>query len=263
MSHQTVFCCPVCKNILQENEKGFICENNHNFDKAKQGYVNLLMSNKQGIHGDDKLMVDSRESFLEKGYYEPMRNAVNNILGKGNIVLDAGCGEGYYTSVFSMNNDVYGIDVSKDALKKAARKCKEASFAVASIYDMPIHNESLDAVINIFAPDSPEEYLRVLKNGGRLITVTPMENHLLELKNAVYDVPYKNKYVDPHKSGFEIIGSKEIKYEITLDCNQDIISLFKMTPYYYNTSQKDMHKLDSIDKLTTKVEFLITEYKKI
>ncbi len=262
MSHQTVFCCPVCKNILQETEKGFICENNHNFDKAKQGYVNLLMSNKQGVHGDDKLMVNSRQQFLEKGYYEPMRSAVNNILGKGNTVLDAGCGEGYYTSIFAENNSVYGIDVSKEALKKAARKCKSASFAVASIYDMPILNESLDAVINIFAPDSPEEYLRVLKKGGRLITVTPMENHLIELKNVVYDIPYKNKYVDPQKKGFEIIGSQEVKYEITLENNQDIISLFKMTPYYYNTSQKDIQKLDNIDTLKTKVEFLITEYRK-
>lgn len=262
MQKQTVFRCPVCKAALQEQEKGFICPSNHNFDKAKQGYVNLLMSNKQGIHGDDRLMVEARQSFLDKGYYSPMRDAVNEVLGKNNTVVDAGCGEGYYTSLFAENNTVFGIDVSKEALKKAARRCKNASFAVASIYDMPIADRSVDSVINIFAPDSPSEYLRILKENGRLITVTPMEDHLMELKSAVYDTPYKNPYVSPEKSGFTVVSSREIKYEITLGCNEDIVSLFKMTPYYYNTSPADRQKLDNIDVLTTRVEFLVTEYKK-
>jgi 23S rRNA (guanine745-N1)-methyltransferase len=263
MSENTIFCCPVCKSALTETEKNFICPLNHNFDKAKQGYVNLLMSNKQGTHGDDRLMVEAREDFLEKGYYSQMRNAVNDIVGKGHTILDAGCGEGYYTSAFCESNTVFGIDISKEALKKASRKCKKASFAVASIYDLPIANECLDVVINIFAPDSQAEYLRTLKNGGRLITVTPMENHLMELKKAVYDNPYKNQYVDPSRQGFVIQSMKDLKYEITLDCNKDIINLFKMTPYYYNTSPSDKQKLENIDKLKTKVEFLITEYKKI
>ncbi len=263
MSNQTLFTCPVCKNILQQNEKSLICPNNHNFDKAKQGYVNLLMSNKQGNHGDDKLMVQARQHFLEKDYYLPMRTEVNNILGQDNIVLDAGCGEGYYTSVFSENNTVYGIDVSKEALKVASRKCKNAYFAVASIYELPFLNEAFDTVINIFAPDSQTEFLRVLKPNGRLIMVTPMKNHLMELKNTVYDTPYKNSYVNPERYGFVINSTKEVKYKITLKNNEDIISLFKMTPYYYNTSVADRQKLDELNSLTTRVEFLITEYRKI
>ncbi|MBR5313787.1 MAG: methyltransferase domain-containing protein [Clostridia bacterium] len=262
MKDQTVFRCPVCKAALKETEKGFLCASNHNFDKAKQGYVNLLMSNKQGTHGDDRLMVEARQSFLDKGYYSPMRTAVNEVLGRNNIVVDAGCGEGYYTSLFAENNALFGIDVSKEALTKASRRCKNASFAVASIYDMPIADQSVDVVINIFAPDSPSEYLRILKENGRLITVTPMENHLMELKKAVYDNPYKNPYVSPEKDGFTVVSSREIKYEIELDCNEDIISLFKMTPYYYNTSPSDRQKLEKYDSLKTKVEFLITEYKK-
>lgn len=263
MSEQTIFCCPVCRSVLTETERSYVCPFNHNFDKAKQGYVNLLMSNKQGNHGDDRLMVEARQAFLEKGYYAPMREAVNEAAGKGYTILDAGCGEGYYTNLFSENNTVFGIDVSKEALKKASRKCKKASFAVASIYDLPIANESLDVVINIFAPDSQSEYLRTLKHGGRLINVTPMENHLMELKMAVYDKPYKNQYVDPNREGFIIQSMKELKYEITLEQKEDITSLFKMTPYYYNTSPSDKQKLNNINKLKTKVEFLITEYKKI
>ncbi|MBQ6701857.1 MAG: methyltransferase domain-containing protein [Clostridia bacterium] len=254
--------CPVCKSPLTENEKNYTCQNGHNFDKAKQGYVNLLMSSKQGVHGDDKLMVNARRLFLEKGYYAPMREAVAKILGEGNTVLDAGCGEGYYTSVFAENNKVYGIDISKEALKAASRRCKNASFAVASIYELPFADDSFDACVNIFAPDSPSEYLRILKKGGRLIMVTPMEEHLMELKNAVYTTPYKNSFVDPERIGFDIVSSRELKYTVTLESNEEIVSLFCMTPYYYNTSPSDRQKLDALEKLTTKVEFLITEYQK-
>ncbi|MBE6718729.1 MAG: methyltransferase domain-containing protein [Ruminococcaceae bacterium] len=263
MSNQTQFFCPVCSLPLSEEEKSFTCPKNHCFDKAKQGYVNLLISNKQGTHGDDKLMVKARQSFLEKGYYGKLRDEIEFIIGKGNVLLDAGCGEGYYTSCFSENNDVFGIDISKEALKIAARKCKNARFAVASIYDIPLCDESVDVVVNIFAPDSPSEYLRLIKPNGRLIMVTPMENHLMELKKAVYDNPYTNAYVEPSRDGFVIKSQKEVKYEINLETNEDIISLFKMTPYYYNTSQKDIHKLDGYNDLVTRVEFLITEYEKI
>ena len=90
-----------------------------------------------------------------------------------------------------------------------------------------------------------------------------MENHLFELKKAVYDVPYKNEYVAPERNGYIIKSSTELKYDITLEANEDIVSLFKMTPYYYNTSPTDKQKLDRLDTLTTSVEFLVTEYEKI
>lgn len=257
------FRCPVCKSTLTEGEKSYTCPNGHSFDKAKQGYVNLLLSSKQGVHGDDKTMVKARQDFLEKGYYSKMRDCVKSLIGGGKSVLDAGCGEGYYTTAFAEKNTVVGIDVSKEALKIAARRCPNGRFAVASIYDMPFENESVDVIVNIFAPDSPKEYLRLLSPNGRLITVTPMEDHLMELKAAVYDKPYKNPYVSPEKNGFAILSSTEIKYTVSLNCNEDIRSLFKMTPYYYNTSEKDKAKLDPLPTLETRAEFLVTEYRKI
>lgn len=233
----------------------------HSFDKAKEGYVNLLIKNGSGKrHGDDKLMVKARQSFLDKGYYAPLREAVSEVLGSGHTVLDAGCGEGYYTSLFAETNTLCGIDISKDALRLAARRCKNASFAVASIAEIPLKDASMDAVVSIFAPDSPKEFMRVLKKGGRLITVTPMENHLMELKAAIYDKPYKNPPVSVEREGFALKSSKEVKYQITLDNNEDIISLFKMTPYYYKTSAADQSKLQYIDRLRVGLEFFIAEY---
>ena len=261
---ESEFICPVCRGRLFELKGSLKCLNGHSFDISKEGYVNLLMSNAQGKrHGDDKLMVKSRKDFLDKGYYEPLREAVSSILGSGHTVLDSGCGEGYYTSAFEEKNFVLGIDISKDALKLASKRCEKSKFAVASISDIPLPESSVDAVINIFAPDSPKEFLRVLRKEGRYITVTPMENHLLSLKKAVYDKPYLNPEPQKNRDGFKLISSKEVKYEIDLKSNEDIISLFKMTPYYYKTSKTDQQKLEQLSNLKTELEFLICEYQKI
>lgn len=243
-------------------EKDLRCLMGHNFDKAKEGYVNLLIKNGRGKrHGDDKLMVKARKDFLEKGYYAPLRQKLVEILGEGNTVLDVGCGEGYYTSLFAENNTVCGIDISKDALKYAAKKCKNSAFAVASIAEIPLSDRSVDAIINIFAPENLKEFSRVLKKGGRFITVQPLENHLFELKEKIYDEPYKNPPPILEKEGFELISAEKIEYEITIDNNEDILSLFKMTPYYYKTSAADQQKLQNLNVLTTAVEFFVAVYR--
>lgn len=243
-------------------EKDFRCLMGHNFDKAKEGYVNLLIKNGRGKrHGDDKLMVKARKNFLDKGYYAPLRQKLGEILGEGNTVLDAGCGEGYYTSIFAENNTVCGIDISKDALKYAAKRCKNSAFAVASISEIPLSDKSVDAIINIFAPENLKEFSRVLKKGGRFITVGPLENHLFELKEKIYDKPYKNPPPILEKEGFELISTEKIEYEITIDNNEDIVSLFKMTPYYYKTSAVDQQKLQNLNILTTTIEFFVAVYR--
>lgn len=258
---ESPFICPICKSRLFELDTTLKCLSSHSFDKAKQGYVNLLMKNSSGKrHGDDRLMVLSRRSFLNKGYYSPLRDAVKETVGAGHLVLDSGCGEGYYTSALSENNTVIGIDISKDALKLAARTCGTSHFAVASVSEIPLPDRSVDTVVCIFAPEVQSEFSRVLSANGRLITVTPMENHLSELKAAVYDTPYLNPPPETTKEGFTLISKKEVKYDITLDCNEDILSLFKMTPYYYKTSEKDQNKLLTLDTLTTRLEFLVAEY---
>lgn len=255
------FICPVCGNKTFDFENSLRCMLGHSFDKAKEGYVNLLLKNSSGKrHGDDRLMVEARKNFLDKGYYAPLRQKIGEILGENNLVLDSGCGEGYYTSYFAENNTLLGIDISKDAVKAAAKRCKNATFAVASIAQIPLADNSVDAIINIFAPDSPKEFLRILKKGGRLITAQPLKNHLFELKQAIYDNPYKNPPLEFEKEGFKIKSINEVKYKINLETAENIDALFKMTPYYYKTSAADQEKLKNLNSLTLSLEFVITEY---
>ena len=263
------FVCPICRMPLS-GDKTLKCENNHSFDKAKSGYVNLL-SGKGGNHGDPKDMIISRRDFLNKGYYEPFADAlcstVYEYTPECSVILDAGCGECYYTKrisgLFESNNkkaSFVGIDVSKDAVNYGAKRFPGCELACASVYAMPAADESVDTLISVFAPAAIEEFARVLKPGGHLIMAIGSRNHLWSLKKAVYDTPYKNEPSEYTLEGFEFIKSIPCSYNITLTSNKDILDLFSMTPYYHKTSQSDIAKLNSIDTLETEVDFEILMY---
>lgn len=169
------FACPVCGRGLTRAERTLKCENGHCFDLAKQGYVNLLQSQKSSAkrHGDDKLMVKSRFDFLNKGYYAGLADLIVSKIGciafPGMKLADLGCGECYYTSIIARSFpeiSVGGIDISKEALIAGSKRDKNISLAVASTFALPISDGFCDTVVSVFAPYSFEEICRVLKKGG-------------------------------------------------------------------------------------------------
>ncbi|MBO4894039.1 MAG: methyltransferase domain-containing protein [Clostridia bacterium] len=263
-----LFICPVCGGALHKNEKSLFCEKGHCFDIARQGYVNLLLSQQSSLkhHGDDKLMVKSRADFLEKGYYGKLKDriceVVSSLVSSPAVLIDAGCGEGYYTRAAAetlesagLLQSAGGIDISKDAVSFAAKRGGAVQYAVAGVFNMPLSSGCADIVLSIFAPFAADEFLRVLRPGGYLLCAHPLENHLMELKCAVYDSPYKNDDVFSVPAGFEQTASEEITGFIRLASNEDIINLFRMTPYYYKTGEKDQKKLEALTELETRIEF--------
>ena len=270
-----LFICPVCGGELEKVGNCLRCVQKHNFDISKFGYVNLLMSSKSSAkrHGDDRLMVRARRDFLDKGYYgflcEKLCEICSEYLAEGSAVLDAGCGECYYSSAIlrSFNDNgkalnLSGVDISKDALEFAFKRKSGVATAVASVFNLPIAESSVDAVLNVFSPEAFEEYNRVLKQVGTLIRVVPLKFHLFELKQAVYETPYYNDPVELQIDGFTLLSESEIANEIVLDCTEDILNLFKMTPYYYKTSADDQQKLESHTTLSTKAQFSVRVYRK-
>ena len=264
------FICPVCKSEISLFERTYKCNNNHCFDLSKDGYVNLLMSQQSSLkrHGDDKLMVKARRDFLEKGFYNDLRQALcvtlKDALPDDSTIVDVGCGEGYYTSEISrVNNfEIFGIDISKDALKYASKSVKNSSFAVASAFSLPFAENSADCVLSVFAPSAYDEFYRVLKSDGKLIKAIPLEEHLWELKCALYKEPYKNKPEKRNDELFKLVSQKEIKYKINLTEKEDIENLFKMTPYYYKTGREEIEKLSRLTDLETAVHFAVEVYEK-
>ena len=270
----SIFICPVCGDKLEITGNTYICSKRHSFDKAKSGYVNLLLSKHIGktVHGDNKLMVQARRSFLDKGYYSPLCEALCDAVNmniNGRTILDAGCGEGYYTSAIidkirSENKDaeVCGIDISKVAVEYSAKRCRSAELAVASVFHIPVAESSCDMLVTLFAPYCGEEFLRVLKKDGIMIMAIPSENHLWELKQAIYDTPYRNEVKPYDLDGFELVDRKRITYEMQLDAQEDIDALFSMTPYYYRTGREQQERLAHLGKLTTTADFELLVYRK-
>ena len=262
----SIFICPKCKTPLFDEGNSLFCVGRHCFDKSKYKYVNLLLQNGGQNHGDNKLMIRSRKSFLDKGYYDHLRRAlcaaITKYLSDG-VILDAGCGEGYYLDgLFGTDFELFGIDISKDALIYASKRQTKIQTAVASVYSMPVADDSCDAVLSVFSPFAREEFLRVLKSGGYLFSVIPGALHLFDLKKAVYETPYENDVADFEVDGFELVENIPIEKVIHLDSNEDIMNLMSMTPYFYRTSARDIEKLRAIPSLDTLTQFNILVYKR-
>lgn len=269
------FICPACSSPLTKQEGCYRCESGHCFDIAKEGYVNLLPSNHKHSKapGDDKGMVTSRTAFLESGYYEPLRDAVCSLIEAvckelhTPVLVDSGCGEGYYTAAYSYvlkkyGGQTVGVDLSKAAIKHAAKKCKDADFAVASVYHLPLLDESTDMIVNCFSPLALDEFRRILKQGGYLLYVVPDAKHLWALKSVLYDVPYENEVKTEEYDGFEFIQAKEVKTSFSLDSSEAILSLLNMTPYTWKTPKDGVERLKKLSSLEVTAEFRIMIYKR-
>ena len=272
------FLCPICKQHFSRRDHSLVCPEGHSFDIARRGYVNLLRPGKVGAvrHGDDRLMVDARRAFLDAGFYAPLRDAVTDIVcamapsGSAITVLDAGCGEGYYTAAVkraleSMGTAVsaYGIDVSRDALNACAVRDRAIRLAVASIFDLPAENESVDVLLNLFAPYDAAEFARVLKMGGTLVRAFPRERHLWDLKAAIYDEPYENEILSTELDGFAKVTETALDFPLHLETSEQIMNLFRMTPYYYKTSREGQARAQALPKLETHASFRLLVYQKV
>lgn len=251
--------CPICKKKLNKDNNALKCCNNHSFDISKEGYVNLLTGSKSGDKkGDSKESARARHSLLAKGYYKCLKDNISSRL-KG-TVLDICCGEGYYDDY---EGEFYGFDISKEMVRLASKghKAENYNYFVANLSAIPIEDCSIDTAIHLFAPFNEKEFSRILKPDGRLYSVIPGENHLIELKEAVYDKPYKNDEKPPEAKMLNLISKTKITDKVSIN-NEDLKLLFSMTPYFYRTSEKDKARLDKIEKLSLTVEFVILEYTK-
>ena len=176
-----LFVCPLCKKQLNtDSGKSAVCPSGHSFDKSRKGYYNLLIG-RGGAHGDNKEMVIARRAFLERGLYEPLASfvagSVAELIPFGGAVLDAGCGEGYYTQKISeAGYKILGLDLSKFGVHTTAVRLKcninDKAFAcVSSIFEpgstakpFTAHHNALDQ--EVYLRISPELTLKKLIIGG-------------------------------------------------------------------------------------------------
>ncbi len=271
------FVCPKCASPLFLDESGNAkCKQNHTYDKARAGYYNLMLSSVGGTHGDNAEMVEARRAFLDTGAYFPLAERIASIISEKTrrlssvSLVDIGCGEGYYTDIIERKlsesgaeHTVSGFDISREAVKRAARRNKSLELAVASAYRIPAADFSFDVAVNMFSPLAPLEISRVLKSGGIFVMAIPAENHLFALKCELYKTPYKNEVADSLLSGFELIESERLSYIMELEKSEDILALFKMTPYAYRTRPADADRINELKSFKCEADFVIFVYKRV
>ena len=274
------FKCPSCDQalILQDDPqpRTYRCNNQHCFDLAREGYLNLLLPQHKRSRnpGDSDEMIRSRQRFLNAGYYEPLSDAIVAAVAKAasgpeQTVLDLGCGEGYYMQQLRMASatastklKLLGMDISKFAVRLAAKRKMDARLAVDSVYNIPLFENRVDTAISVFSPISIEETARVLKPGGQLIMVGPGAEHLAGLTALIYEqsLPHGGNTAGLEKaSQFNLLEQIEIKQTIDVT-GSDILDLLKMTPYYWHSRPEQQEMLAKLDKLETLIHFKINVY---
>jgi 23S rRNA (guanine745-N1)-methyltransferase len=175
--------CPNCQQRLDQGERVLHCPRGHSFDIARQGYADLSAGRLPHV-GDTAEMVADREVFLAAGHYDFIGDALAEAV-PGGFVVDAGVGTGAYLArvlTAAPAATGLGLDVSKPALRRAARSHPRAAAVLSDLWrPLPIVDAVADAVLNVFAPRNGAEFRRILRPGGRVLVVSPAPEHLREL----------------------------------------------------------------------------------
>ena len=261
--------CPVCGSELNCEGRQYVCGQNHSFDLARQGYVNLLtVQQKHSLNpGDTREQVLSRREFLEAGFYAPIGDALireAKELGISGEILDVGCGEGYYSARLAkaLGASLTGLDISKEAVRCAAAKYKGMTWLCATAAHIPVPEESADLLTSLFALTLPEEFKRVLKKGGYYFQVLAAEDHLLGLKSIIYDrLNFKEKNTVPDLPGFTRVKSVPIRFEFTVE-GQQVQNLFSMTPHVFRIGKDGAQRLKQTQILTDTASCVLNVFRR-
>lgn len=291
--------CPVCSEDLSIDEqscakyKSVSCKHNHLFDFAKQGYLNLLLSqHKKSKHpGDTTEMVQARTHFLDSGFYEGICNflitqliskhlsteLINRLNPQTFHYCDIACGEGYYThrihqylldllarSANNISIHSTGLDISTPAIKAACKRSKDIQWLIASLARSPIEDDSQDLVTGLFFHFDQKELKRILKPGGVFIMVTTGPDHLIELREIIYDTVKEEKpkqFIDS-ENALKYVETLKMRDTQLLTNNKDIMSLFSMTPHYWRSTQEKKNNLEALSSLSVTLDIQFDIFRK-
>ena len=262
--------CPVCGSYLNQQDRCFVCPNRHSFDIARQGYINLLtVQQKHSLApGDTREQVLSRRAFLEAGFYAPIAQTLIDTAKKYGVtgeILDIGCGEGWYSAQLAqaMGLPLTGLDISKEAVRCAAAKYKNACWLCATAAHIPVPDASAGLVTSLFALTLPEEFHRVLAPDGLYFQVLAAEDHLLGLKSIIYDeLHHKEKDTVPELPGFERLESIPIRFSFTVAGDQ-IQNLFSMTPHVFRIGKSGAERLAKTERLEDTASCMLNVFRRV
>jgi 23S rRNA (guanine745-N1)-methyltransferase len=284
--------CPVCRGPLRREGRALRCAHGHAFDLAREGYVNLVAPGRSAprLAGDSPAMLRARRAFLDRGYYQPLSDALNAavarhlreadtdapVSGEGGAslgVLDAGCGEGYYLGRLGVRLcedtiaiPLVGLDIAKEAVRLAAKRYPAARFLVADVNAaLPFADAGMAVVMDVFAPRNPAEFARVLAPGGLLLVALPAPAHLAELRALVPMLgiePDKAERVALRLGGdFTPAGGTSLTYPLALS-GADAALALQMSPSARHLTLADLAGVAARDEAPATAAFELLAFRK-
>lgn len=277
----SVLVCPVCGDVLQlggPQMRSLVCSVGHSFDLAKQGYVNLYRGKPMNEYTKESFQ--ERQVILQRGMYAHLLEEICSFLRKTlesgmdsvekKVLVDAGCGEGYYTREIAQQFDhlqMYGTDLSRDSIQLAAGTANgmgagpaEIKWFVSDISKLPVADGSVDYVLDIFTSANYQEFQRVLAEDGYLIKIIPGEGHVKELREAAKDQLYHKEYKERKGAAvfaeqFELAEQKIVSRTFSVSPEERDIFI-RMTPLLFAV---DKSKIDwsTVTEITVEGELLI------
>ncbi len=272
--HIDIFSCPICTgNFLNLNDNSIKCQNNHGFDLSKNGYINLLTSNKLKVEYSKELF-EARNKICKKGLFSKATKLIEEIiLNYSNslnevMILDAGCGEGSNLSEIMNSLDLklykaVGLDISKEAIFIASKEYQNIIWTVGDLSNTPFKEKSFNIILNILSPSNYGEFKRLLKENGILIKIVPNELHLHELREIIYEKTdkenYSNEQVVQHfNDKFKLIDVKDISYKFKIT-DEDLLLLIRMTPLAWKITEDMISKIikSNLNEITIDMSLMI------
>ena len=270
--------CPHDGGLLGDRGNSIVCASGHSFDRARQGYVNLLPVQDKASRdpGDSKEMVAARRRFLETGAYAPIAQAVADLtldaiaarnIERPFVILDAGCGEGYYLQLLEAMLGAHaaprtvhlaGIDISKWAVRAAAKRDVPVTWAVASNRRPPFPPASVDLILCLFGFPVWAGFASVQPPQGCVMLVDPCSDHLIELREIIYPVVRRHEAtVIAASDGYRALGERRVKASATLASQGVIADLLAMTPHGHRASAEGRAALAERDRLSITIDVMV------
>ena len=224
--------CPVrgCHLALMRQEKGLVCARGHSYDIARSGYVNLLQpqDKRSKQPGDTVDAVAGRQRLHDLGVTLPLLRGIAEMAepSRGDVVLDAGCGEGFYLGTLAKETGfaAHGVDISTPAIDRAARRYPHCEWIVANADRfIPYADTSFSLILSITARMNASEFRRVLRDGGRLLVAIPAPDDLVELRGAGRDRVART--VETFAADFKLEGHRRVttSADLKADAVRDVL----------------------------------------
>jgi 23S rRNA (guanine745-N1)-methyltransferase len=224
--------CPVrgCHLPLEREARRLFCPSGHSFDVARSGYVNLLQPQERRSKqpGDTAAALAGRRRLHDLGVTAPLLRGIAELLAASShdVVLDAGCGDGFYLGSLAQEAgfDAHGVDISIPAIDAAARCYPECEWVVANADRVvPYADNSFTVVLSITGRMNAVEFRRVLRPDGRLLVAIPAPDDLIEIRGKGRDrVP---RTIAPFARDFTLAAQRRISTSADLDASavQDLL----------------------------------------